>query len=95
MSQQSSPEAGKPRWTVVSVALLVAGLLILIPSGLCTGFMLLSMFGSVAGFVGLGGLSPIGAANAFFGGLTVVLFFGGVPMAVGAALVYSGLKSRE
>jgi hypothetical protein len=94
MSQQTPHERGERRWTFVSVALFVIGLLILIPSGLCTGLALLSMIGSVAGFTGLG-LSPIGAANAFFGSLTIILMFGGVPMALGALLMYSGLKARR
>jgi len=94
MSQQMPPQGTRPRWTGASVALIVIGLLILIPSGLCTGLALLSMIGSVAGFTGLG-LSPIGAANAFFGSLTIILIFGGVPMALGAMLMYSGLKARR
>jgi hypothetical protein len=94
MSQQRPSERAERRWTVVSVALFVVGLLILLPSGLCTGLALLSMIGSVAGLTGLG-LSPIGAANAFFGSLTIILMFGGVPMALGAMLMYSGLKARR
>jgi len=31
--------AGRPRWTVVSVALFVIGLLILVPTGLCAAFV--------------------------------------------------------
>ena len=30
--------AGRPRWTLVSVALFVIGLLILVPAGLCVAF---------------------------------------------------------
>jgi len=35
MSQPTPPQRTKPRWTLVSVALFVIGLLILIPTGLC------------------------------------------------------------
>jgi hypothetical protein len=94
MSQGPYSEGKKRRWNFISVSLFVVGLLILLPSGLCTGLALLSMIGSVAGFTGLG-ISPIGAANAFFGSLTIILMFGGVPMALGAVLMYSGLKSRR
>jgi len=32
-------QAGRPRWTLVSVALFVIGVLILIPTGLCVALM--------------------------------------------------------
>ena len=62
MSQPEPPsQANSPRWTFISVALFVLGLLILIPSGLCTagfgafalaegdpsGILLLLMFGGI------------------------------------------------
>ena len=60
------PENRRPRWTFISVALFVLGLLILIPSGLCTallgvftlaegdpsGILLLLMFGGIPMAVG-------------------------------------------
>ena len=40
MSQpEPQARASRPRWTLASVALFVIGLLILIPTGLCTTFM--------------------------------------------------------
>jgi hypothetical protein len=36
LSEGDPPKHDKPRWTFISVALFVLGLLILIPSGLCT-----------------------------------------------------------
>jgi len=36
MSEGGAPNDGQPRWTFISLALFVLGLLILIPSGLCT-----------------------------------------------------------
>ena len=36
MSNQTALEPDKPRWTGASIALLVIGLLILVPAGLCT-----------------------------------------------------------
>ena len=36
MSESRAPKHDKPRWTFISLSLFVLGLLILIPSGLCT-----------------------------------------------------------
>lgn len=62
MSQpEPQPSGGRLRWTFISIALFVLGLLILIPSGLCTaafgfftlaegdpsGILLLLMFGGI------------------------------------------------
>jgi hypothetical protein len=78
---QSPPETKPLRWTGLAIALFVIGLLILVPSGLCTGLGLLFA------------LSPDGlAAPSMF---ALVVTFGGVPMALGAVLVYAGLKSRR
>ena len=75
------PRAPKPRWTFGAVALFVLGMLILVPSGLCTGVVgILSLFDSSSGF------------GEF---LAIVLPFAGPPMAIGAALVYAGLKLRR
>jgi hypothetical protein len=82
MSQDSPPQQCKPRWTFVSVALFVIGLLILIPSGLCT-----ALIGLPFAFSSLGGADSQMAS--------MILIFGVVPMALGAALVYAGLQSRR
>ena len=82
MSQEPSPERGKPRWTVVSIALFVIGLLILVPSGLCTALIGLPF--------AFGGFAD-GDSRMMFN----ILMLGGVPMALGAVLVYAGLKSRR
>ena len=77
----SQPEpqapASRPRWTFISVALFVLGLLILIPSGLCT-----AAFGVFA------------LAEGDPSGILLLLMFGGIPMAVGAVLVWAGLQAR-
>jgi hypothetical protein len=77
----NSQEPGrKPHWTVLSVVMFVLGLLILIPSGLCTGlFGLPLLFG------------PSGDLT----GLPLVLIYGGIPMALGASLIVAGLKARR
>lgn len=82
MSQPEPPtEPSKRAWTAASVALFVLGLLVLIPSGLCTGLIgILSLFSSPTDF------------GEFF---VVVLPIAAIPMAVGAALVYFGLKARR
>jgi hypothetical protein len=74
----------RPRRTWFSVALICVGLLILIPSGLCTalfgGGMVIDMAGT-------------GDAAAYARGLIwLVLLIGGPPIALGAALLVWGLK---
>ena len=90
---QPDPNAprAKPRWTGGAVALVVIGLLILIPSGLCASVWLVSMLYVVFQLGGGGGLSPLLTANALFASLTIILF----PVALGVALVYLGLNSRR
>jgi hypothetical protein len=75
-------EPKRPRWTAGSMALFVIGLLILIPSGLCTALL--------GGWMVLTSLSTVGISPVF-----TVLIFGGIPMALGASLVYAGLNSRR
>ena len=65
-------------WTFISIALFVLGLLILIPSGLCTAVMGAFMFAE----------SPDAS------GVMILLMFGGIPMAAGAVLIWAGLKAR-
>ena len=62
---------------MLSIALLVIGLLILVPSGLCTAFL---------------GL-PVLIYNPL--ALGMVALAGGLPIAVGALLVYAALKTRR
>jgi hypothetical protein len=82
MSQDTAPQQGKPRWTGIAIALFVLGLLILVPSGLCTALIGLPF-----------AFSSLGDADSQMA--SMILLFGGVPMALGAALVYAGLKSRR
>ncbi len=76
-------QTSRPRWTFISVALFILGLLILVPSGLCTvvfgGMILIEPDGSPGELLSIG---------------LMVLMFGVVPMAVGALLVWAGLKAR-
>ena len=74
-SQGGTPP--NPHWTALSVALLVTGLLILVPSGLCTAVL---------------GL-PVLVYNPL--ALGMVALIGGLPIAVGALLVYAALKIRR
>ena len=80
MSDQPPARQGPPRWTLISIALFIIGLLILVPASLCTLFV-----GSL--FV----TDPSGADASSFG---AVLVFGGIPIALGALLVWAGLKAR-
>jgi hypothetical protein len=75
----------KPHWSALAVVLLVIGLLILIPSGLCTGIFgfgaLLDMFTS--------------SSSEGFSILLEALLLGGIPVAIGGALVYAAFRVRR
>jgi hypothetical protein len=76
MSQRSDHPAPPQRRTVGAIVLISLGLLLLVPSGLCTGVMgLLDLFGK-----GGGGL------------LILALVYGGLPLAIGAVLLIFGLN---
>jgi hypothetical protein len=75
-------EAGRRRWGAVSIALLILGLLILVPSGLCTAL--------VGGSILIESL-PHGDLSA----IPIVLIYGGVPVAMGAAVVWVAFKARR
>jgi hypothetical protein len=81
MSQPApQPPKGRLRWTFISVALFVLGLLIIIPSGLCTAVM--------------GSFMVAENPNPDPSGILLLLLFGGIPMAAGAVLMWAGLKAR-
>jgi len=82
MSQQPPPQRTRPRWTVISIALLILGLLILIPSGLCTALL-------------GGSIIAEGLPNGDLSGVPIVLLYGAPPIAVGAALVWAAFKARR
>jgi len=82
MSQQPPPPRTRPRWTVISIALLILGLLILIPSGLCTALL-------------GGSIIAEGLPNGDLSGIPIVLLYGGPPVAIGAALVWAAFKARR
>lgn len=81
MSHDPPPRQLKPHWTAVSVALFAIGLLILVPSALCT--------------LVVGSLFVTEPSDADASNVGAVLIFGGVPMALGAVLVWAGLKARR
>jgi hypothetical protein len=75
----------QPRWGVISVALFVIGLLILIPSGLCTALF------------GVGALASLlsGSPGDAMSSLSMVLTIGGIPVVIGGVLVFAALKLRR
>ena len=81
MSQAPPPGQGKPHWTVVSVALLLIGLLIFLPAALCT--------------VLVGSLFVTDPSGADASSVMAIFVFGGLPMAVGALLIWAGWKARS
>jgi hypothetical protein len=70
------------KWTGATLALFMIGLLILIPSGLCTG-----VFGLIA-------LSQ-GAGDDMIGVLLEAVVFGGPFILLGGGLVYAALQLRK
>ena len=86
MSQPDPPQVQSPRWPGIGIALFVIGLLILIPAGLCTVL--------VGGFSLIEGISQ-GDFATLMSSLGIVLIVGGLPTAVGAVLVWAGLKMRR
>ena len=85
MPEMQPPPARTPHWSALSITLLVIGLLILIPSGLCTGIM------------GVGALmEAFSSGSSDSGGfLSMVLFVGGPFVVIGAALVYAAFRVRK
>ncbi len=81
------PPKSKPPHTVVGIALMVLGLLILVPSGLCSG-----VFG--AGALVSAILNPAEAGDAA-GTLMMVLIVGGIPVAIGTGLTWLGNSLRK
>jgi len=79
------PPPGRPHWGAGAVALLVIGLLILIPSGLCTGIF------------GVGALYDMitSSSSEGFSILAEALLFGGIPIAIGGLLVFAGFRMRK
>jgi hypothetical protein len=74
--------SSKPRlrWTFGAIALLSLGILIAVPSGLCTG---------IFGIMAIVEPDELGVV------LPMVLIFGGVPLALGALLIWLGFKVRK
>ncbi len=81
MSQLDPHDPKRAHWTVTSVALVVIGLLILIPAGLCTALL----GGSIL-------LSSISMGD--WSGIFAVLIYGGVPLGFGIAILIAGFKTR-
>jgi hypothetical protein len=78
----SQPES-KPSM-IGTIAFIVIGALIFIPSGLCTGVML---FGPVLELI----LHPQSGVPAYGFG-TIALFVGGPFVAIGGALIWTGIR---
>jgi hypothetical protein len=84
MVERGSPlppsERSRPPRRGSSIALICTGLLILVPSGLCTAVF------------GIGFLGSSGQTESFDGLIWVVLMVGGPPIAIGIALFVWGLR---
>jgi hypothetical protein len=76
-----TPKNSRLHWTVASVALLVIGLLIVVPSGLCTALGLTYVISTQRG----GDVSMA----------MMIVTMGGIPLAFGTALIFIGLKVRR
>ena len=84
--QPQGPADPKPpaRWTGAAIGLVTIGLLILVPSGLCTGVMGLSALLDSGGGGGLNGFI-----------LVMALVIGGPFVVLGALLLRTGLRERN
>lgn len=83
MAKEMPSAEGKPRWTATSIALLAVGLLILVPSALCTAF-----FGFQLAIGGNVFASNADVTRAF-------LLFGCIAMTIGAGLIFGALEIRR
>jgi predicted lipid-binding transport protein (Tim44 family) len=81
----ASPSGQRRQWGALSVTLIVIGLLILIPSGLCTGIF------------GIGALYDMFTSSSSEGMsiLMEALVIGGIPLAIGGILVYAAFQARK
>jgi hypothetical protein len=82
----------RPHWTAGSVALIVIGLLILIPSGLCTTII---GIGSVIGMLAYQRENLVMLLVGLPGTLIMPLLIGGPFMALGAFLIHLGWRRRK
>ena len=85
----SGPLPPKPKrpHTGLGIALIVLGLLFLIPSGLCTGiFGLGAIWGAITDPANAGDAASV---------VVMALMFGGIPLAIGIALTVVGNSLRK
>ncbi len=82
------PETPSRRWTAGAVALVVLGLLILIPSGLCTATM------GVTSIIGMFTQNDGGAGGGFML-LVMTVVLGGPFVGLGIGLIFIGLRERK
>jgi hypothetical protein len=80
------PPRPAPRSLAGTIALVVLGLVILIPSGLCTAAMGIASLGSM--FSNFGGISSA------ISGLVMTIVLGGPFVALGAFLIWTGMRGR-
>jgi hypothetical protein len=79
-----TPEPPKPRWTGSAIAIFAIGLLIFIPSGLCTSAL------------GIGAIADAFSSNGFdYGTVIMALIVGGPFMLLGALLMRTGWRGRK
>lgn len=79
----------QPRWGIISVALMVIGLLILVPSGLCTALLGIPALISIVASMFTGN---VGDAMSTLGMVATV---GGIPVVIGGVLVFAALRLRK
>lgn len=84
MTDPAPPPRG--RRTGGAIALITIGLLVLVPSGLCTSFAGIFLF--VSAFVNSDDLAHLGLLLLYSTGM--LLLFGGLPIALGAILLRTG-----
>jgi hypothetical protein len=87
MSQPPDQKPPPPRSLLGSIALIVLGLVILIPSGLCTAVMGVAAIGSM--------FSKFGGIEAGISGLVGTLVLSGPFIVAGVFLIHAGWRRRD
>jgi len=92
MSTPDAPAKPRRRWTVAAAVVAISGLVVLTTSGLCTGVLGIGMLYSIVSEAGSINSSTI---PGLLSGLAMVAVVGGVPIAIGIFVTWTGFRMRK